>query len=185
MNKRVFLIVILVMVIVAITAFAYTRTLQKPTPPSEAQQLNVWSGVVPGQTTADEIYQRLGAPVASTGSAAGQTLSYPSANKYWTNDIDVQNNKAVFVRERVFAPAELSLSKRVASLGGDSVTLYGLDFSSGIYLYVFPSLGVALYGSQSQDIVYEVWHFSPTTIQGFLASPQAQGFSPSPPSGSF
>ncbi len=185
MNRRVFFIVIFLIVIVAVTAFVYTRTLQKPAPPTTTRQSNVWSGVIPGQTTADEIYQRLGVPVASTGSAAGQTLSYPSANKYWTNDIDVQNNKAVFIKERVFAPAELSLSKRVASLGGDGVTLYGPDFSSGINLYVFPSLGVALYGSQAQNIVYEVWRFTPTTIQGFLASPQAQGFSPSSPSGSF
>lgn len=169
-----FLIIILG---VAAVAYIYTRSLQKAVPPTITEKPNSWSGVVPGETTIDEIYQRLGAPISSSESATGTMLSYPSSNKYWTNDVDTSQNKVTFIKERVFAPAEISLKKRINDLGGNPITLFGPEFHSGINLYAFPSVGVALYGNQSQDTTYEVWRFPPTTLQGLLALPEAKDFS--------
>ncbi len=185
MNKKIIFIGLVVLG-VAIAAFFYTRTVRQSLPIPTQQVINSWSGVVPGQTSFDDLYRQLGAPITSTESALGKTLSYPSSNKYWTNDVDVKENRVTFVKERIFSPAETSFKKYIENIGSDWIQLYGPEsLSSGIYLFSYPNKGVALYGSQEQDIVYEVWRFPPMTTQVLLSLPQAQGFSLSPQSAGF
>ncbi len=182
MNKKIIFIG-LIFLGVAIAAFFYTRIVRQPPLLPTQQAINSWSGVTPGQTSSDDLYRQLGAPISSIESALGKTFSYPSNNKYWTNDIDVKENRVTFIKERIFAPNETSLKKYIGNIGGDWIQLYGPEsLSSGIYLFSYPNKGIALYGSQEQDIIYETWRFPPMTIQLFLALPQAQGYSLTPQS---
>ena len=133
--------------------------------------------MVPGQSSVNELYRKAGTPVSSSQDSSGTTLSYPTKNKYWTSDVSVFQDKVVFVRERIFAPAEISLKKRLEETGKNWTKIYGPDSQYGSFLFAYPALGTAYYADEVHDVVYEIWHFPPTTIPGLLALPQAQGFS--------
>ena len=177
MNRRLFILVVSIVIIIIVSSFVYVQVLRRSPLPAAAPGPSAWRGVVPGQTSTSELYQQMGTPVSSLETAAGKTISYSSANKYWTNDVNITQDKVAFIKERVFAPAEISLKKKLVETGKDWIRLYGPDSQYGSFLFAYPALGIALYADENHDVVYDVWHFPPTNTSGLLALPQAQGFS--------
>lgn len=168
---------ILIIVVVAGASFFVYGYMAKRGVPAPQETKRAWKGVVPGQSSVNELYQKAGTPVSSSQDSSGATLSYPTENKYWTSDVSVSQNKVTFIKERIFAPTELSLKKRLEETGKDWIKIYGPGSQFGSFLFAYPALGTAYYADEVHDLVYEVWHFPPTTPSGLLALPQAQGFS--------
>lgn len=177
MNRRLLIVVVLIIIIIIASSFVYARVLRRVALPTTTLKPNEWQGVVPGQTSINELYQQMGTPVSSSETAAGKMISYSSTNKYWTNDVNIAQDKVMFVKERVFAPAEISLKKRLEETGKDWTKAYGPDSQYGSFLFAYPALGVAFYADENHDVVYEVWHFPPTSLSDLLGLPQARGFS--------
>lgn len=171
------MVLIFITVVVSAASFFVYRYLEKKGSPAPQKAIGAWRGVVPGQSSVNELYQKAGTPVSSSQDSSGATLSYPTENKYWTSDVSVSQDKVTFIKERIFAPAELSLKKRLEETGKDWIKIYGPGSQFGSFLFAYPALGTAYYADEGHDVVYEVWRFQPTTPLGLLALPQAQGFS--------
>jgi hypothetical protein len=180
MKKSVLFIIALVLT-VGIAAFFTVQQGRKavpPTPPPPAA--NAWRGVEPGVSTTENLMSAIGTPLSSVQNGTTTTYLYPSANQYWRNEVDAQNNSVAFIRERIFPPSDTSLKSLTAKITEKPVQLYGPDFQSGTLLYVYPASGVAFLASSFQDTAYQVWYFIPTTLEGFLALPQAAGYGTAP-----
>jgi hypothetical protein len=153
-----------------------------PTPTSYSlPTLKTWQDIAPGVTTIQEVVTKLGSPTL-TQEGDTQILSYPTTNKHWKNEVFAKNNRVIFIRERLFAPAETSYQKLISGLVEQSTQLYGPDFEGGMFLFVYPKTGVAFLVNTSHGVVYERWYFPPTSLQDFLLLPQAKdyGFKPKP-----
>ncbi len=182
--KKGLLIIALFAIIVGIVAFIYTRGSKapqltaSPTPtPYNLPTVNSWKGIVPGSSTTQDLVTKLGASSPGTQSGAITTYTFPSANQYWKNEVDVENNTVSFIRERIFAPSDVSYKSLAATLKESPIKLYGPDSQSGTYLFLYPQEGVAYLTNSFQNTVYQVWRFSPTAVDGFLSLPQAAGYS--------
>jgi hypothetical protein len=185
--KRIVLFGISVGIVIAI-AFAIVRSgtekvLQKPSPsptPYSLQTLNTWNDLTPGSSTLQDVTVKLGQPTAVQDDGKTKTLLYPSLNPYWKNEVILSGDAVSFIRERIFPPSEVSLKTLSAPFSEQPTQLYGPDFEGGTYLFVYPRSGIGFQANSSQDTVYQIWRFPPTTLQGFLALPQASDFGIAP-----
>ena len=186
MKKSLVFIVILAL-IAGLTAFFYTRSGGQPqtnlstTPtPYNLSTLNMWNGISPGKSSTQDLVTNLkeASPGAQNGNVT--TYSYPSTNQYWKNEVDVENDTVVFIRERIFPPTETSFKILTAKIAEKPTPLYGPDHQSGTLLYLYPANGVAYMANSIQDTVYQIWRFPSTTTQGFLSMPQSSGYGLAP-----
>lgn len=179
MNQRTALLILAILIVV-VSVGVFLAARQQPKQiidqVSTTPAIQDWKGVIPGETTREDVLQRLGTPLISEEKGTTSVLLYPTNNQHLTNDVEIQNNKVSFIRERLFAPSDLSFKKRVEGLAQPPVVLYGPEASSGQLLYVYPSLGVAFLANQPQDVVFEIWHFPRVTHRQFLSLPQAEGY---------
>lgn len=173
--------------VVGLAAFFYTGSAGRlpptaiPTPtPYSLPTVNTWNGIEPGVSSLQSLVSAMGAPVSSTQNRTTTTYSYPSDNQYWKNEVDVENNSVAFIRARIFPPSDTSLKSLTSKLKEKPTQLYGPDHQSGTLLYLYPSSGVAYVANSFRDTVYQVWYFTPTTVNGFLSLHQSAGYGTSP-----
>lgn len=188
MAKR-FLLILIISVIVALLAALFAQKGIKPpimvvpTPsPYALDTLTRWKDVVPGASSLEDVKKSLGSALSSENTTVGTVYYYPSDNQYWKNEVTVANSVVSFVALRIFPPADRSLKKLTETITEKPAQLYGPDTESGFYLFVYPETGVAFLANSSKDVVYQIWRFPPTTLEGFLRLPQAAryGLKPQP-----
>lgn len=183
--KKPLLFIGILALIVGVVAFFYTQSGKffPPTTgpaPREEPAINMWKGISPGVSTTENLATVVGNPESSTQNGATIIYSYPSANQYWKDEVDTQNNAVVFIRERIFSPSDTSLKSLTAKIKEEPTRLYGADHQSGTLLYAFPQSGVAYLANSFQDTVYQVWYFPPTTVETLLSLPQMTGYNLAP-----
>lgn len=147
--------------------------------PQSAPREIPWQGITPGMTY-EGVIQSKGTPKRFDVSGNTGTIYYPGTNKNWDTEVSIQNNVVTFVREHVFLPQDVSLKSRLASVGGQSIKVYGDISTSGQYVFVFPVNGIAFLANEQNNTVYEVWYFAPGSISEVLSLPQFSGYSTNP-----
>ena len=153
----------------------------KPSPtPYSLPTVNNWNGVVPGVSTMQDATTKMGLPISTQTNGSQQTILYHSNNPYWNNEITSNNQTITFIREYVFPPDEVSYKKLSVNIYIKPTVLYNSDYSGGLVLYTYPSLGLAYKTNVESNTVYEIWRFAPTSLQDFLSLPQASGYSTQP-----
>lgn len=186
MNKKRFFLLIIIFSAVALAAYIASRTQQETvlTPSSPASStsgtINAWNGLIPGISTDTDMKTGLGESSGIVQTVRGAIYSYPSTNQYWKNEVTVSEKVVVFIRERIFPPSNTSLKDFRNKFSEPPIVLYGPDHMSGTYLYSYTTKGVALLANEYQNTIYQVWRFSPVSINEFLALPQLDGYATSP-----
>jgi len=175
--KRKLLLLFFVISFLGIVVFVL---LKKPKESKESFQVTdqkTWGDVSPGNTTYSETIDILGKPKKEEDTPEGKNLFYPSENVYYDNEIKIEDDKVFFVKEYLFDEDVRSLKTKLSELGNSYSVLYGPNSNSGILLYVYSEKGVAFLASPLSDLLYEVWYFSPMTIDSFLNQPFGENYS--------
>jgi hypothetical protein len=179
----------IILIFILVTAGVIIYTLSQETAPAQISpsptpyaldSVNSWNELSPGASKEQDITAKLGAPLSVVKTPNGDVYSYPSTNKYWKNEVTVKGNTVLFIIERLFPPANVSLKSLSSSFSTQPTKLYGPDFEGGTFLLVYPKDGIAFLANTSQDTVYQKWYFQPTTLSGFLSLPQANFYSITP-----
>lgn len=186
--KRFFVIFIVALLVFAAVFFAVSRegggsplpVFPSPTPYG-LETVNSFSGLVPGKSIESEVIALLGTPESVVNKGTYQTYMFPSNNVYWKNEISVSAQSVVFIRERLFPPAEQSFLALSRELQGEPIKLFGPEYDSGFFLFAYPALGVAYFVHVPKDLTYEVWRFKPATAKEMLLLPEFSGYGVSPP----
>lgn len=140
-------------------------------PPSLPPTENSWNGIVPGSSSIQQVEKTLGQPIKIERVEGKTIYLYPSEIENWPNQIFVseQNNKTEGVK-RFFPPKEENYSFFINKYGNPDKELFGPHSQSGFSVFVFLEKGLAIVANKKSDLVLEIWYFSPTTLEEFLAS---------------
>ncbi len=148
---------ILVLFFIALIIFYF---LNRPHQPSYRNQ------ITPGQTTPEQLSQRLGQPTNKGQWKSFEVLDYPSNSK-WNDKIFLQNNEIALVTEIIPRETTQKSTNYINKYGNPPLTMYGL-LSPTFNLYAYPSLGFAMVANPDQKILYQLWYFPPTTNNDFI-----------------
>lgn len=185
--RRLFIILPVCLLVFAIAFFAVRRGengLQLPGAPSPTpyglETVNSFEGLVPGKSNEAELLSRIGKPESVVNKGTYQTYIFPSNNLYWKNEISVFKQSVVFIKERLFPPAEQAFTVLSKRIQGVPIKLFGPEHDSGFFLYAYPASGVAYFVHAPKDLTYEVWRFEPTTAKDMLLMPEFAGYGVTP-----
>ncbi|EKD80317.1 MAG: hypothetical protein ACD_40C00140G0002 [uncultured bacterium] len=128
--------------------------------------------VTPGRTTLDQLIKALGQPQSSQQVATGTLYNFPSEQRHTADEVIAQNNRVVFYKKKLPSSTtnDYLPSKLQSTLQETPLRLYGPDSGAGYYLYVFLDHGLAVYASEQDHFVLELWTFIPTNRDTFLSS---------------
>lgn len=133
----------------------------------------------------DDLTKKLGSPIdqPDTSTKSGQ-YRYKSSTQNRPNEVIYQSNVPVFYKEMVTKSDNKTAKSITQKYGTPEIRLYGPESDIGFYLYAYPSKGIAYVGSIFDDIVTEVWYFSPTDLNTFMST-WAKEYSLQPIEGQF
>ncbi len=133
----------------------------------------------------DVLIKDIGKPISQedTATKSGQ-YKYNSSTLNRKNEVVYQDNVPVFYKEIVTNGSNKTSKSIQQKYGSAEIRLYGSESDIGFYLYAYPSKGIAYVGSIYDDIVTEVWYFSPTDLNSFMAT-WAKDYSLQPQQGGF
>jgi len=160
-NKTKIILFFLITFIVVIYLFlnAKSRNNQQITNP--VKQLFI-KNIIPGITTKEEIIQGFGDPIASNEG----TLEYKSKSPVRNNEIKIQSDKVLFVKEIISYGDKISFNSETNQYS-DIKFLYGPDAVNGYLLYCIPEKGIAYLANPNSDAILEIWHYPATTFTDF------------------
>jgi len=125
-----------------------------------------WRGVIPGKTKEDQLTNLLGAAVDQKQEGGKTIYQYSSESRYRPNDVIVEQNKVVLVKEEIFGPEKGILTDYITKFGKPAQVLYGTHGMTAP-LYLFAKAGLAIYANPHDGKILEIWYFQPTTTQSF------------------
>jgi len=125
------------------------------------------SWVLPGKTSKDEVISKLGTPIKDDLTTNNETLYYNSTSKTRNNQIILEDESVVLVKEMISYLDSKKVSSITTSYGISTDSLFGPDSAGGNKLYIYPDKGIAYIGDPKFDTLEEIWYFVPTSIEKF------------------
>lgn len=165
MKKKVLIVFAIILVIIVVTSFLLSRRGEKEveTPPLDTTGES-YKGVTPGESTKEDVIEKLGDPLSITNE---DLFIYKSNNPNIPNQVYFEKNSVGLVKE-IIAPEDKRSTEEITSkLGEAKYVLYGEDAGVGVYLYVYPEKGLAYLGHYQQTELFEIWYFQPTSFNNF------------------
>ena len=139
---------------------------QEPTTTTPAEGAQ-WQKLIPGKSTKEDLINILGDPIKSTEENGRDILEFKSTSSVINHKAYLENGTAIFLDEIVTLEDNVSLEELRKQYGVSNDILYGDDAYNGYYLFVYPDKGVAYLGNPSNDVVLEIWYFTPMTFEKF------------------
>ncbi len=139
---------------------------QEPAP-SPTPQTQSWNGVTPGQTNINDLVNILGEPKEKRQQGQNIVFGYPTQSESLSDEVFISGNIVGLVKEQILDDTR-SLASYKEAFGEPEGTFYGPYAQSGFLLYVFASKGVAVLAHQNEGLIFEVWRFSPTSVNEFF-----------------
>ena len=139
-----------------------------------------WKGLVPGQSTKNEIEKKLGQPSETSLQDGKELLRYPSSNQFRKDTLVLENNQLSLVKEEVINKEKGNLKDYLQRFGKPDLEGYGPYSEAGFKVYVFAKDGVAVVANPVDGTIIQMWYFKPTTLTVFKST-IGQGISDSPP----
>ena len=169
-NKLV-LLIILAVVLYVITKFIPEEKVENKQE-TQIPQAVIWNSITLGQSTSENVIEKLGQPLKTTEQETNKVLNYKSKNPNIDNQVFVDNNenKVVLIKEAIASNEERNAKEVIDKFGVSSNIFFESgDFYSApsYYFYVYPSEGIAYIGHVTTGDLLEVWYFKPTTLEEF------------------
>lgn len=147
-----------------------------PATPTVNQE-SIWKGIIPGQTSQEQLINVLGAPDPKLSDFSTNTLAYPRQEGARPNEVIVEQETVSLIKEKVV----VGIYSDIKQKHGPSVAdFYGPEQDAGFKLYVYNQKGFAVLASEGDGAILEIWHFQPTTIDKFLENSWAINLSTKP-----
>lgn len=124
-----------------------------------------WKGVTPGRSTPADVYKTLGEPKSTADN--NSRLFYLREGGGPPHEVFLQENTVGLIKERSLAGNLADFKKRYGAPEGE---FFGPNKGVGYKMYVWAKNGVAVNAHQLDGGIFEVWYFSPTTLQQFLST---------------
>lgn len=131
--------------------------------------------IVPGQTTKDQVIQKLGNPLETSVTATDSgTLFYKSTVNTMNDSVYITSGTVTLIKEIVSYKDTRTIT--------DITNVYGIPIYSlfsavpGTKLYIYPDKGTAFVGNAALNSLEEIWYFAPTSLENFEKT-WAQGYS--------
>ncbi|HBL52191.1 MAG: hypothetical protein A3D24_00525 [Candidatus Blackburnbacteria bacterium RIFCSPHIGHO2_02_FULL_39_13] len=153
-----------ILVAIKILVPAPTTVSSTPSPIPKAQS---WNGVVPGQTTIQNLPESIGKSEATLNQNGQTTYEVERKGGGPPHEVITQNNTVELVKDRVLS-GNISTFKN--NYGEPEGEYFGEHQSVGFKTYVWAKDGVAVVAHEKEGVIFEVWYFQPTTLQVFLST---------------
>ena len=169
-NKLV-LLIILAVVLYVITKFIPEEKVENKQE-TQIPQAVIWNSITLGQSTSENVIEKLGQPLKTTEQETNKVLNYKSKNPNIDNQVFVDNNenKVVLIKEAI-ASSEERNAKEITDKFGESNNIFyepgNLYSIPSYYFYVYPDKGIAYIGHITTGDLLEIWYFKPTTKDEF------------------
>ena len=136
--------------------------------PKKQQSILSWKNIIAGKTSLSEAQSALGTPLTREQNGDQLTLTYQSTYQYQPNVIEAENEVVTFVKESVSANDPSKFSQYKEKYGEPSFIAYSADVSDAYSLYVYLEEGFAVNAHTREGNIYQIWHFTPTTLTDFV-----------------
>ncbi len=151
-----------------------------PTPTKEANvprstqtvsraSANCVQGIIPGETTRDEVIGQLGEPASTEANDGQEILLYSAKRNGEYHSIIIQNDLVGLVSVILDDAPSLLWSEVAAQYGNPAITTYSY-FLQGSQTFIFPERGEAFVASPELDIVYARECFVSITAENYMNS---------------
>ncbi len=130
----------------------------------------IWNGLVPGQSTKENILNNLGKPEEEKTEEGKTILKYPTTNNYRQNSLDIQNDKLSVVKEEVIGNEKGRLQDYVTKYGQPEFVGYGPYADQYFKTFVFSNKGVAIVANPIDGVIIQIWYFQPTSVESFRSA---------------
>lgn len=114
--------------------------------------------IVPGETTTDEVKQKLGDPKSEAEFNDQTILNYDKKGAIWKDQVYTSEGKVTLVTEQMTKTDARTKKAFFDIFGEPEVTLYG-PYSPSIDMYGYPSKGFAILGRSYSDLLFQIWYF--------------------------
>lgn len=162
-------LVIIVVILFVLSVTSRNNTNQNNIPPSPTESPEPTPGIAPDWASVDKAARNVAKDQNADHGSDGEK-SFPSKSIARENTITYKDGNAAFVRE-IYTVQEGKKGAGIKKLIGEpEIKLYGPESDFGLYLYAYPTKGVAYIANEHTDTVTEVWYFPPTTISGLLST---------------
>ncbi len=122
----------------------------------------------PGKTPAFQITQQLGDPKSTASWHSYQILNYDSDSS-WDDQIFIRDEQIALITQMIPRETDITLSTYTQKYGDPPVTLYG-PLSPIFNLYVYPSIGFAVVANPDQELLFQLWYFTPMSANQFVTT---------------
>lgn len=170
MTKKRVLITIAVLSLFSIIFVVYISNKNKQTETTDVTNTTGarYKDLTPGESTTNDIVNKLGTPIRETQNNSTKTLEYKSqSNPNFNNEFLIRSDKLTLVKEYITLDDNIKVTDVNQKYGNYKNTLYGPASINGFHLYINTEKGIAYIAHLEADIVTEIWYFQPTTFESF------------------
>jgi hypothetical protein len=126
-------------------------------------------GIKPGETTKSDVVNSLGKASTEVKIPGGTIDDFKSASVNRTHEITFDSKNIVQIAKQVITAQDKKSPIDIQNTYGQPQNvLYGPDFVNGVNLYVYPEKGAAMLANVRSNTLFEIWYFSPTTLENFI-----------------
>lgn len=140
------------------------ETVQTPTPPPTPS----WNEITPGNTTTEQVRQRLGDPKTVVPEGDYLKFLYPSQSDGPEHEIFLEGTTVALVKDRILGNGNIASFRQ--KYGLSEKEFWGEHKSVGFKTYVWAMRGVVVVAHTDSGLIYESWYFKPQTMEQFLAT---------------
>lgn len=161
--------IILIVILIAIFYILITRSrvrkeadiLATPIPKSRYNDLTL------GSSSRNDVVREIGNPQKETTSNNVTTIEYATKNPNFNDQFMIDGEKLNFIKKIITIDNPIRTSDMEKKYGSEEKILYGPGSGVGLYLYCYPSIGIAYLGHKKSGYMTEIWYFTPTTYENF------------------
>lgn len=166
-NKKILLVIGIVLVIGGVLFSLFRSRQQKPTPTPTAAGGASYKKLTPGISSEQEVKNELGTPLKETAQGNKTVLEYKSGNVNFNDEFSISSGTLSFVKQIITLEDNVKIPDMEKKYGKYENVLYGPSSVNGYNLYVYPSKGVAYLGQPESGFITEIWYFAPTAFNTF------------------
>lgn len=169
--RKYWLFIILAAIAFLIVAIKVTVPPQpQPTPqevtPQQPTKTAIWQGIVPGQTTIEQLAQIAKLKGYDLKSVSKNQITIESELGGPPHEVTIQGQVVGLIKQQVFG--EEKLDTFITQYSQPEGEFWGPHQEAGFKTYVFPKNGFAVVAGPEEGLVAEVWYFTPNTLERFL-----------------
>lgn len=120
-----------------------------------------------GTSSRNDVIKEIGQPQKETVEENNTTIEYTTKNPNFNDQFIIDGGKLNFVKKIITVDDTIKTIEMDKEYGEEEKILYGVGSGFGLYLYCYPSKGVAYLGHKKSGYMTEIWYFESTTYEFF------------------